>query len=131
MPAEIEKILSTKRFFLESTKLFSHSLDLDSRNGMLGFDPSGGNDFVFGLLLCGEFLTPRLSRGLNDGRVARRIALITGVLPQEAGVWESILCLCNRLVMRLARNGGSHKQDKSCQGGNHRILNRMLLLFPL
>ena len=113
----------------KSTKVFDHSLVLDSGNGMLNFDPSRGNDFVFGLLFCGEFLSPRLLCGLNDGCVVRCIALITGVLPQDAGEWESILCLCDRLVMRLARNDCSHKQDKPCQGGNHCIFDRMLLLF--
>ena len=121
--------LVNKMVLSEPSKISDHSLVLDSGNGLLDFDPSGGNDFVFGLLFCGKLLSPRLLCGLNDSRVARCIALITGVLPQEAGVWESILCLCDRLVMRLARNGGSHKQDKPCQGGNHRIFNRMLLLF--
>lgn len=65
----------------KSTKVFDHSLVLDSGNGMLNFDPSGRNDFVFGFLFCGEFLSPRLLCGLNDGCVARFIALITGVLP--------------------------------------------------
>ena len=119
----------TRTVLSESAMFSDHSLDLDSGNGRLNFDPSGGNDFVFGLLLCGEFLPPRLSHGLNDGRITRCIALITGVLPQKTGIGKGILCLRDCLVMRLARDGCSRKQDKPCKGGNHRILNRMLLLF--
>ena len=81
-------------------------------------------------LICGKFLPLRLLCRLNDDPVARFIALITGVLPQETGMWESILCFYDHLVIRLVRNGGSHKQDEACKGGNHRIFDCMLLLFP-
>ena len=109
---------------------FNHSLALDSGKGMLNFDSRGGYNFVFGLLICGKSLTLRLLYRLNDDPVARFIALKTGVLPQETGIWESILCFCDRLVIRLVRNGGSHKQDEACKGGNHRIFDCTLLLFP-
>ena len=66
--------LVNKMVLSEPSKISDHSLVLDSGNGLLDFDPSGGNDFVFGLLFCGELLSPRLLCGLNDSRVARCIA---------------------------------------------------------
>lgn len=101
MQVEWEKDLVHETVLSELAMPTNPSLGPDSGNSMLDFDPNGGNGFVFILLICGKLLSPRLLSGLNDGHITRCIALITDLLPQDAGIWNSALCLCDCLVMRL------------------------------